>query len=244
MSDDVRRIWAANAALALLVLAAAAITALLLIRTLAAANAINDDTDRIAHLSGGIAEHTDAVRKLERTNAIAGDILVSAKPLDGELQRIVDLSTSINGSAGALDGTSRRISATADSIDGTATQIDHSVGTIDTTAAQIASTSGGIHALTGRVDTRAGVIDAQASGINTRAAGILHETRLVDLDVLRTNRRVDDSIGLARTIFADTTAILDQAVQAHQNAACIDREIAGRDGADGHCDSLRDGSSP
>jgi methyl-accepting chemotaxis protein len=123
----------------LIVVAVVAVAVILLQRTAWHAERINDKAGVIAQTGGGINTATQAVLKLGRTNELAGSILETAKPLQGELDEIVrlaksidGLATSINGSATTINGTARGINGTAGTILNTARSINDGVAQINT----------------------------------------------------------------------------------------------------------------
>ena len=123
----------------IIVLVVVAIAALLLQRTAHLAESINGKAETIAETGGGINQATDAVLKLGRTNELAGSILQTAQPLQGQLAEIIrlaqsidGLASSINGTAGAINGTARGINDTASTILGTARRINDGVAQINT----------------------------------------------------------------------------------------------------------------
>ena len=123
----------------LIVVAVVAVAVILLQRTAWHAERINDKAGVIAQTGGGINTATQAVLKLGRTNELAGSILETAKPLQGELDQIVNLAksidnlaTSINGSATTINGTARGINGTAGTILNTARSINDGVAQINT----------------------------------------------------------------------------------------------------------------
>lgn len=130
----------------IIVIAVVAVAVVLLYRTAWTAQSIDNKAGNIAKTAGGINTSTDAVLKLERTNELAGSILETAKPLQGELDEIVGLAksidglaTSINGSAGTINGTAKNINGTVSTILNTARSINAGViqinRNIDTTIA-------------------------------------------------------------------------------------------------------------
>jgi len=199
----------------LVVLAAALLATWLLIRVADAARDIDAKAERIERNGRGINASTDAVLQLRRTNRLARSILESARPLDRKLARIVTLA--------------RRI-------DGTSAQIDRTAATIDAVAGGIESDARAINAVAAAIEGTAGGIEGSATGIDAEGARILTVARLIDRDTLLINTNLDGTIRLARMIDGDTGRILDQALAAHQNAACIDRRTGGRSGFDGHCE--------
>ncbi len=134
----------------IIVIAVVAVAVILLQRTAWHADAINDKADNIARVGGGINTSTRAVLELGRTNELAGSILETAQPLQGQLDTIVGLArdidglaSSINGTAGAINNTANGINGTAGTILGTAQSIQRGVVQInrnlDTTLAVAAA---------------------------------------------------------------------------------------------------------
>lgn len=217
------------------VVAALGVTTWLLIRTVDAADDIEEKSARIARTGRGINDSTDAIVQLRRTNEIARSILDSVRPLDQQLGTIVARSQSIDDTAGAID-------ATAGAINQTAATINSEVRVITGEAHDITRTAVGIRGTAGRIETEADdilvtsrKIDRTATGINRQAAGILETARTIDRDVRLINVFARNSIDIARRIERDTTDILDQTLAAHQTAACIDQRLGGRAGRDPHC---------
>jgi len=158
----------------ILVLVVVAIAVVLLQRTASTAESINDKAGNIARTAGGINDDSAAVLKLGRTNDLAGSILETATPLEGQLNEVIrlarsidGLATSINGTAGAINGTARGINGTASTILGTARHINDGVAQIninlDTTlalAGEIKADTGGILGEAGRINKLADSIDS------------------------------------------------------------------------------------
>lgn len=181
--------------------------AVLLARTVGAAQRINAKADNIAKTGKGINIATDAVVQLNRTNDTASSILKTAEPLEGKLDQIVKLATSVDGLGKSINSTAGKINSTAKEIGGSAVDIGGTAGDINSTA----------------------------KGINSVAAAILDVGRRIESDVTLINRNLETTLALARGIKSDTGNILNQANAAHQNAACIDRKVGGTHGNDGHC---------
>ena len=133
----------------LIVIVVVAIAVVLLQRTAWHAEAINKKAGTIAETGGGINTATAAVLKLGRTNDLAGSILETAQPLEGQLNEVIrlaqsidGLATSINATAGTINQTARGINGTASTILGTARSINDGVAQINTnldTTLQLAS---------------------------------------------------------------------------------------------------------
>ncbi len=102
------------------------------------AESIEDKASTIAKTAVPINRATDAVTNVPETNRLAGEILQSAKPLEGVLTEIRDVAKSvdrhaisINGTAGTIDGTAKSINAEAVRIIAIARSIDRGVAQIN-----------------------------------------------------------------------------------------------------------------
>ncbi len=164
----------------IIVIAVVAIAVILLQRTAWHADAINEKADNIARVGGGINTSTRAVLELGRTNELAGSILDTAKPLQGQLDTIVGLARDIDGLASSINGTAGAINNTANGINGT-------VGTILGTAQSIQR---GVAQINRNLDTTLAV----AAAIKTDTGNILNNAN-------RANRLADciDSGALSST---------------------------------------------
>ncbi len=161
----------------LIVIVVVAIAVVLLQRTAWHAEAINKKAGTIAETGGGINTATAAVLKLGRTNELAGSILETAQPLEGQLNDTVrlaksidGLATSINATAGQINQTAKGINGTASTILGTARSINDGVAQINTnldTTLQLASE---IKRDTGNILGQAQQANAQAACINQGGA--------------------------------------------------------------------------
>ncbi len=150
----------------LIVVAVVAVAVILLQRTAWHAERINDKAGVIAQTGGGINTATQAVLKLGRTNELAGSILETAKPLQGQLDEIVrlaqsidGLATSINGSATTINGTARGINGTAGTILNTARSINDGVAQINVNLDQTLRLANQIKEDTGNILTGARAAD-------------------------------------------------------------------------------------
>jgi methyl-accepting chemotaxis protein len=158
----------------ILVLVVVAIAVVLLQRTASTAESINAKAGNISKTGGGINTATAAVLKLGRTNDLAGSILDTAKPLEGQLNEVIrlaksvdGLATSINASAGTINGTARGINGTASTILGTARHINDGVAQINTNldatlqlASEIKADTGDILGQANRANSLADSIDS------------------------------------------------------------------------------------
>jgi hypothetical protein len=86
----------------------------------------------------------------------------------------------------------------------------------------------------------AGQINATAGEIVVPAQGILDRAKLIDRDTAAINRTLDVTIRIAGDIEGDTEDILEQALRAHDTAACIDRNVGGEQSDDGDCEGRED----
>ncbi len=154
----------------IIVIAVVAIAVILLQRTAWHADAINDKAGNIARVGGGINTSTRAVLELGRTNELAGSILETARPLQGQLDSIIGLARDIDGLASSINGTAGAINNTANGINGT-------VGTILGTAQSI---NRGVAQINRNLDTTLAV----ASAIKTDTGNILNNAN-------RANRLAD-----------------------------------------------------
>ncbi len=159
----------------IIVIAVVAVAVILLQRTAWHADAINKKADNIARVGGGINTSTKAVLELGRTNELAGSILETAKPLQGQLDQIVGLArdidglaTTINNSAQSINGTARGINGTASTILNTARSINAGVAQInrnlDTTLAVAASIKGDTGGIIGEANRANHLADCINSG--------------------------------------------------------------------------------
>lgn len=129
------------------------ITAVLLARTLAAAQSIDNKAQAIAENADNINVATDAVASLSRTNELATSILQSTKPLQSQLNTVA-------ATARDIDDVAKSINETAGNINATAGTIDHTAGTINDTARDIATSLDTISRTAGTIDNTTGDIAA------------------------------------------------------------------------------------
>jgi methyl-accepting chemotaxis protein len=158
----------------ILVIIVVAIAVVLLQRTASLAESINDKAGTIARTGGGINTATAAVLKLGRTNDLAGSILDTAKPLEGQLNEVIrlarsidGLASSINSTAGTINGTARGINGTASTILGTARHINDGVAQINTNLDTTLALAGEIKRDTGGILGEAVRAESLANSINS-----------------------------------------------------------------------------
>lgn len=233
-----------------IVVAVVAIASILLARTVQTAQAINAKAQRIAKNGRGINKSTDSVIQLTKTNDLARSILTSATPLQGQLAGIVGTANRINGLAGSINSTALRINSTASSINSSATNINAAATSINGSASSILTSAGSINNNAGSINNSAGSINNSARNVNTsvrsirtNAKSILNTARVADVDVQLINRNIDVALGIVGSVKTDTGNILNQAVGAHDTAACIDRELFGASGQDGDCQGRVNGTA-
>jgi len=233
-----------------IVVAVVAIASILLARTVQTAQAINAKAQRIAKNGRGINKSTDSVIQLNKTNDLARSILTSATPLQGQLAGIVGTANRINGLAGSINSTALRINSTASSINSSATNINAAATSINGSASSILTSAGSINNNAGSINNSAGSINNSARNVNTsvrsirtNAKSILKTARVADVDVQLINRNIDVALGIVGSVKTDTGNILNQAVGAHDTAACIDFELFGASGLDGDCQGRVNGTA-
>jgi methyl-accepting chemotaxis protein len=209
----------ANLMTVVVVIVAFSTVVVLLQRTTSTANSIDHKAKRIAKTGQGINTATDSVIQLNRTNETAASILATAQPLQGKLDQIVQLASSIDGHAGSINGTAGTINGTAHTINGTA-------GTINGTAKTINGTAADIHATALTIDATAGKINGLAKDINGQAAAILDVAKRINGDVVAINQSIDATLGIVGAVKGDTGNILGQAQTADKLAKCIDQRLA------------------
>lgn len=178
----------AMAATLLAVLAAAGITAALLIRVTDAATDIDEKAEKIAVSGRGINIATDSAIQLRRTNELATSILGNVEPLDEQLATIVSLARDVDDVAASID---RRVEV----IEGTASAINQVASDITATADAIATELRAILEV-------AELIDRDAMLINTNLDRTIELARAIHSDTT-------NIFGLARAAH-QTTACIDQ----------------------------------
>jgi methyl-accepting chemotaxis protein len=156
----------------LIVVVVVAIAVVLLQRTAWHAEAINKKAGNIAETGGGINTATAAVLKLGTTNDLAGSILDTAKPLEGQLNDTVRLARSIDGLATSINGTAGQINQTARGINGTASTILATARSINDGVAQINTNLDTTLQLASEIKRDTGNILGQAQQANAQAACI------------------------------------------------------------------------
>ncbi|HUQ63161.1 MAG TPA: hypothetical protein VM121_05375 [Acidimicrobiales bacterium] len=153
-----------------------AVAVVLLYRTAWTAQSIDNKAGNIAKTAGGINDATDAVLKLERTNELAGSILDTAKPLQGELDQIVGLAKSIDGLATSINGSAGTINGTAKNINGTVSTILNTARSINAGVIQINRNIDTTIAVAQQIKVDSGNILNNAVGANRTAACIANGT--------------------------------------------------------------------
>lgn len=146
-----------------IVIVFALIAVIELTRTAIAAQQINT---RVIDITGSVSsanQHLNSVPELDKTNELAAQILVAAKPLSGQAQQIIEAATSINGSVQAIQGNAASINSTVHSIGGAVATIGSSVhtigGTFTTLTPVVANIQQNIVAINQRVDVILGAVE-------------------------------------------------------------------------------------
>lgn len=160
----------------IIVIAVVAVAVVLLYRTAWTAQSIDNKAGHIAKTAGGINTATDAVLKLGRTNELAGSILDTAKPLQGQLDQVVGLARSIDGLATSINGSAGAINGTAKSINGTVSTILNTANSINAGVIQINKNIDTTIAVANQIKTDTGNILGQAQQANRETACIANGT--------------------------------------------------------------------
>ncbi len=173
-----------------IVIVFALIAVIELTRTVVAAQQINT---RVLDITGSVSSanrHLNSVPELDKTNELAAQILVAAKPLSGQADQIIQAATSINGTAQQIQANATAINGSVHSIGSTAGAINATVNSIGSTFTNlnpvVTSIQQNIVAINGRVDVILGAANGIKSDtgnvvttvpvIATQAGSILHIT--------------------------------------------------------------------
>jgi methyl-accepting chemotaxis protein len=194
----------------------ALVAAALLCRVQSNAVDIRSKTGRIAESARGINEYTDAIVRLDVTNALAASILNSVDPLADPVAQIrarsadiADIMRSIKGSTSSINGSTRSINASSG-------QIRDGLVEVESSAAAIRTTLG---------------------GVNADAAGILQVLALIQRGVALLGSDLETTAEIVAAILADVGGISGSVVTTDHFASCIDN------GLNGNADCVR-GSGP
>ncbi len=159
----------------------------------------------------------------------------------GLLLRTATLASEIDSKAANIAKTGRGINTATDAILQLAQTNQLGSSILETskplvpTLDQIVNVANSIDGLATSITATAVDVNGSARGINGTAGGILTTLRSINNGVAQINRNVDDTIGLARAVRADTASIVDLANTAHRLGSCIDSGLPGGSAADGHC---------
>ena len=210
---------------------------LLLTNTLVAAQQIDTRVDRITHTVGPIDHDLDSVELLDRTNAVAEQILAAAKPLSGQAGQIVDATTSIDGSAKSIDSAVGQIGDSVKGIDGSARSINTNVLEINKTVKDINGTARTISGTVNGIDHNVGSIGGSVKGISGSLAAVLDVARQIRGDhavtgptgvgIAAINRRAGAIIELVRAIKGDTENILAAVLKIETTAKNVEGKSTG-----------------
>lgn len=181
------------------------------------------------------------VLALAVTTVLLTRTMAAARNINAKAERIAETGRGINEATDAViqlteaNRLASSILTTAEPLEGKLAQIVELARAIDQLAASIDDTAGAINRTAGTIGSTARTINTTASGINSQAAAILDVARRIDANVEQINRNLDATIAIAREIKGDTGNILTEAQAAHRHATCIDRQVGGARGTDGHC---------
>ena len=151
--------------------------------------------------------------------------------------QISDLASRINRKAGKIQQTAVPINRATDAVTNVpetnrlASSILTSAKPLEGELAEIIRLAKDIDRLAASINGKATSVDGTAKGIDAAAARILPVARQINDDVIRINGNLDESINRAREIdrltggASDLSNVLGNAVRAHAQAACIDRNL-------------------
>lgn len=206
---------------------------LMLTGTLVNAREIENTIPIINSQVSPIDKDLDNVKLAAKTAKISGKILVAAKNLSAEADRIISVARSIDGhvdainqTAAAINDTVKSINETAKSINRTVSAINGNVESIHRSVASIGSSVASIHRTVAEIGSR-------VTSIHTRVATVFNAVGGTDA----TNRSISGSVGRIRRTFValdPVTKSIDSGV-----AAINGRADKGIDGVAGlHADLL------
>jgi hypothetical protein len=152
---------------------------LMLSSILVSAQQIDHRVDVIKHTVTPIDHNLDSVRLTGEVAATAAQIDAAAKPLPGQLNRVIQATGSIDTSAKSILASSESINHTVHSIDGNARSINDNSRSINGTVHSINGTSHGIEATVQSVLSNSESINASARGINESFSAVLGLTELI-----------------------------------------------------------------
>jgi hypothetical protein len=188
-----------------LVIAATIVLLALLYRTEHNAVLIRNAAAGIAENGRGINTSTDSIMQLTKTNELGASILNSAKPLDGALNEINKLASSIDLAVAGIQGNAEDIDASAKSINGSASTIRGQVGTVNKVAVDIANS---------------------ATGVNQDAASILATAAAIERGIVLINTNAAVTNQVVASILADADGINTAAVTTNHLACTIDGALS------------------
>lgn len=170
-------------------------SAVLLGRTLTAAQRINEKAANIAKTGGGINIATDSVVQLNRTNDTAESILNTAKPLEGKLTKIVDLAASIDELGASINSTAGKINNTAGAINNTAGAINSTAKGINSQAAAILDVGKRIDDDVRQINTNLEPTLGLARGIKSDTGNILKQAKAAHQNAACIDRKAGGTRG-------------------------------------------------
>lgn len=161
--------WQVVSVVIVLVVVVAAV--FLLQRTLNNAREIDAQAANIAKEGKGINISTDSIVQLDRTNTMGKSILATAQPLQGQLDEIIGLASSIDNKATSINNSAVTINGTAKAINGSGSAINSSARGINGRLSEILdianSIKGGVVQINNNVDVTTALARAILADTNT-----------------------------------------------------------------------------
>ncbi|MGQ0678645.1 MAG: hypothetical protein ACT4OM_03135 [Actinomycetota bacterium] len=160
--------------------AAFAVSAFFLYRTVAVANAINDQAGRIESGAVSIQGSTGIIASLVQTEAVLDSIETTTRPFNGALQQIIDIAndidttaTSVGSSIASINSNARSIGAEITDILATTRVISSDIITINNLLDRTIATANLIKRDTGLIDISLASANVSTCGIGGIALGIV-----------------------------------------------------------------------
>ena len=218
------------------VIAWALVAVVMLTKTLVSAQQIDDRVFTIKNTVSPINHDLDSVALAAKTNEVAEQILVAAKPLSGQLDQVVQAATSIDTNAASINSTAGSINQTVHAIDGNARGINSDVLSINGTVKQINGTAKAINGTVKQIDGNVNGIAGSVNGINGSLSRTLDVAKLIRGDrgvsgfgegLAGINRRLDTAIAVVQGIKSDTGNVLLIVGNIQKSAKSIDGKVGG-----------------
>lgn len=207
MTGPSRTVRPAASLLSLVVVSIVAlVAAALLYRVQSNAVDIRSKTGRIADSARGINVYTDAIVRLDDTNALAASILESVGPLAEPVGRIRVQSADIADLMRSIHGGTTSIDSSARSINGSSARIRTGLSEVESRASAIRTTLG---------------------RVNTDASGILEVLALLRRGVALIGTDLETAARIVAAILADAGGISRAVLTTDHFASCIDNGLNG-----------------